>query len=116
MLILPIKKKWFDMILSGEKKDEYREIKPYYTSRLIKAMKLPGGNAEEDTKERLIQMQPRKSIEVMFRNGYSAKSPEFIADCYVSVGTGMEEWGAKPGVKYYILKIDKIRWISRGIT
>ena len=25
MLTLPIKKKWFDMILSGEKKEEYRE-------------------------------------------------------------------------------------------
>lgn len=34
MLILPIKKKWFDMIVSGEKKEEYREIKPYYDSRL----------------------------------------------------------------------------------
>ena len=34
MLILPIKKKWYDMILSGEKKEEYREIKPYYTKRL----------------------------------------------------------------------------------
>ena len=33
MLTLPIKKKWFDMILSGEKKEEYREKKPYYTSR-----------------------------------------------------------------------------------
>jgi hypothetical protein len=36
MLVLPIKKKWFDMILSGEKKEEYREIKPYYDSRLNK--------------------------------------------------------------------------------
>ena len=26
MLILPIKKKWFNMILSGEKTEEYREI------------------------------------------------------------------------------------------
>ena len=26
MLVLPIKKKWFDMIASGEKKEEYREI------------------------------------------------------------------------------------------
>ena len=34
MLTLPIKRKWFDMILSGEKKEEYREIKPYYESRL----------------------------------------------------------------------------------
>ena len=33
MLTLPIKKKWFDMILSGEKKEEYRELKPYYKSR-----------------------------------------------------------------------------------
>lgn len=33
MLTLPIKKKWFDMIVSGEKKEEYREIKPYYDSR-----------------------------------------------------------------------------------
>ena len=33
MLTLPIKKKWFDMILSGEKKEEYREIKPYYEKR-----------------------------------------------------------------------------------
>lgn len=32
-MILPIKKKWFDMILSGEKKEEYREIKDYYFSR-----------------------------------------------------------------------------------
>ena len=31
MLTLPIKKKWFDMTLNGEKKEEYREIKPYYT-------------------------------------------------------------------------------------
>lgn len=33
MLTLPIKKKWFDMILSGEKKEEYREIKEYYETR-----------------------------------------------------------------------------------
>lgn len=33
MLTLPIKKKWFDMILSGEKKEEYREYNDYYDSR-----------------------------------------------------------------------------------
>ena len=30
MLILPIERKWLNMILSGEKKDEYREIKPSF--------------------------------------------------------------------------------------
>ena len=34
MLTLPIKKKWYDMILTGEKKEEYREIKDFYKGRL----------------------------------------------------------------------------------
>ena len=37
MLTLPIKRMWFDMIASGEKKEEYREIKEYYDSRLLNA-------------------------------------------------------------------------------
>ena len=28
MLILPIKKKWFDMIVAGEKTEEYRKSSP----------------------------------------------------------------------------------------
>ena len=36
MLVLPIKKKWFYMILTGEKREEYRDVKPYYTTRLNK--------------------------------------------------------------------------------
>ena len=35
ILHLTLKKKWFDMILSGEKKEEYREIKPYWIVRLM---------------------------------------------------------------------------------
>lgn len=40
MLILPIKRKWFEMIASGEKKEEYRELKPYYHTRLKKYLDL----------------------------------------------------------------------------
>ena len=43
MLTLPIKKKWFDMIKSGEKKEEYREIKPYYVSRFYSNYIAGGG-------------------------------------------------------------------------
>ena len=32
-LHLTLKKKWFDLILSGEKKEEYREIKDYWCKR-----------------------------------------------------------------------------------
>lgn len=45
MLILPIKSKWFNMILSGDKQEEYREIKPYYTTRFKKIFEMyPNSN------------------------------------------------------------------------
>jgi hypothetical protein len=34
VLYLTLKRKWFDMIASGEKLEEYREIKPYWVKRL----------------------------------------------------------------------------------
>ena len=40
MIILPIKRKWYEMILTGEKKEEYREIKPYYKSRFKKVFSI----------------------------------------------------------------------------
>ena len=33
MLTLPIKKKWFDLILSGKKTEEYRTHNDYYFTR-----------------------------------------------------------------------------------
>lgn len=35
VLILTVCKEWFDMIVSGEKTEEYRVIKPYWASRLV---------------------------------------------------------------------------------
>lgn len=107
MVILPIKKKWFDMILSGEKKEEYREIKPYYDTRLLKEFGLfkdgdgiIKGNThpQSDLSKRIIR----------FRNGYSSNSPYFDALCSLSIGTGNTEWGAEQGKKYYILGIKQI--------
>ena len=40
MLTLPIMGKWFNMILSGEKGEEYREIKPYYMVRFKKIFEM----------------------------------------------------------------------------
>lgn len=34
ILHLTLKKKWFDMILSGEKKEEYRDTKEFWLRRL----------------------------------------------------------------------------------
>lgn len=97
MLILPIKKKWYDMILSGEKKEEYREIKPYYTTRFKNIHLLSHNNIPELWTE-----------EIMFRNGYSADSPSFTATVRLTIGNGRLEWGAEPGKEYYVLKIEEI--------
>ena len=91
MIILPIKKKWFDMILSGEKKEEYRDIKPFYTKKFMREGLFYNRNAV-----------------IMFRNGYSNISPTFKALCALYIKEGKEEWGAIPEQKYYVLKIIKI--------
>lgn len=94
MLILPIKKKWFDMIASGDKKEEYREIKPYYTSRF-----------------REIKMFD--IITVTFRNGYKKDSPSIKCKVECSRGCGKPNWGAEPNKEYYVLKIISVEEVSK---
>lgn len=37
MLIFPLKKEWYEKIKSGKKTIEYREVKPYWIKRIVKA-------------------------------------------------------------------------------
>jgi len=86
MLTLPIKNIWFDMICSGEKKDEYRALNSYYDSRFSR--------------------YEGQEIEVMFRNGYHSNSPAVV--CVVVPERdqpGLVEWGGIPGEKYWCLHI-----------
>ena len=91
MLTLPLKKKWFDMILSGKKKQEYREFNTYYAKRFRSA-----GFYDHPT------------AKICFRNEYGHKAPAFVASCSLSVGTGLPEWGAEPGKEYFVLHIKTI--------
>ena len=75
------------MILSGEKKEEYREIKEYYQTRFENEFK-----------------NDYRAV-IKFRNGYSNSSPSFDALCELDVGKGKPEWGAEPDKEYYVLKI-----------
>lgn len=65
MLILPIKKKWFDKIQSGEKKEEYREIKPYYTTRFRNVLHIPKPVSDNAFFERM--RRPHNAFKVCFR-------------------------------------------------
>ena len=51
MLIFPLKKQWYEKIKSGEKKIEYREVKPYWKSRLWHEGCLPGELTPYDYEE-----------------------------------------------------------------
>lgn len=95
MLTLPIKKKWFDMILSGEKTDEYRVNTAYWRRRL------------------LYQAQPSSGEGTAWllalRNGYRSDSPKAIVEIGdITVGAGKPEWGAEPGVEYLRLHIKRV--------
>lgn len=91
MLTLPIKKKWFNMIKSGEKKEEYRNFNQYYHIRFKNLFGFTN-----------------KTAEIAFRNGYRADSPKITCKCSLRIGTGKPKWGAEPNKEYYILEILEI--------
>lgn len=101
MLILPIKKKWFDMIKAGEKKEEYREIKPYWASRLFKTQMSWGVGLEYFLNNKDVEQYGY----IKLRNGYRKDSPSITCYCHIHRGQGKKEWGAEPGKEYYVLEI-----------
>jgi len=67
ILHLTLKKKWFDLIANDEKHFEYREIKEYWTKRLLVR------NLTNYTK--VWRTRFREFDEIYFRNGYKKDSP-----------------------------------------
>lgn len=130
MLILPIKKRWFDMILSGEKKEEYRDIKEYYETRfqnLFGAITIhplyPPDNFLDRSEYELLQGEAvpeeirKDSVqEIIFRNGYSKDSKAIKARCRLRTGKGRPEWGAEPDKQYYILEILNVEKMAADKT
>lgn len=108
MLTLPIKRKWLDMIVTGEKREEYREITDYWTKRFVNLL------GESDDHANVILQNLRdhridKECEVLLQNGYNPDgSPQAVAVVTISIGGGREDWGATPGVDYFVLKIKRI--------
>jgi hypothetical protein len=91
-LHLTLKKKWFEMIASGEKTEEYREPKDYWMRRLQKNSSLG--------------MITKTFDLVTFKNGYSKNASRMTFKCnHICTGEGRPEWGAEPGVKYFVIKL-----------
>ncbi len=92
-LNLTLKKKWYDMILSGEKTEEYREIKDYWKCRL---MIWPSSNFKHfDT--------------IKFTNGYARNAPSFMIECKgIKIGTAKPLWSDNWQGDVFIISLGKI--------
>jgi len=85
-LHLNLQKKWFDMILAGEKAEEYRDITEYWIKRLQK---------DFDT--------------ITFSNGYAKNRPQFeIEFKNIDIDYGIHKWGAVSYKKYFVLRLGSI--------
>lgn len=83
---MTLTKQWFDMIASGIKKEEYREMKPHWHKRLLN----------------------KKYDAIQFVNGYGHHRPRMLIELKeVLSGLGITEWGAGREVTY-ILKLGNI--------
>lgn len=78
VLTLTVSKEWFDKIVTGEKTEEYRVIKPYWASRLV--------NQQTESGEVLFDefggycrvignLEYKQYTHVLFINGYRKDSP-----------------------------------------
>jgi hypothetical protein len=103
-LHLTLKKRWFDMTRSGEKKEEYREIKPYWISRICEDHDgcIRGEFIDRD---KIISYTFKKFTFAQLRNGYSSDAPTILRSIEsIRIGTGNEEWGAEPNKFYFVIK------------
>ena len=125
ILDLPLKKEWYNMIESGTKKEEYREIKPYWCNRLLfghsLGIKLYEGHMFDSVTETNIENPlchsykylipkygTRGYTHVRFRYGYTKQTMLFELKG-ITIGKGKTEWGAPEDKEVFILKLgDKI--------
>ena len=85
VLNLVVAKKWFDMIASGEKNEEYRVIKAYWMNRLVEA------KSEDSEEYRKVRVSPEFDIFISnakFKELLEKKTARFIHFTHVRFFNG----------------------------
>lgn len=101
VLNLPLKKHWFEMIKSGEKKEEYREFTDFWKKRLV---------AKIDDEEEAIYFWNYDVLR--FTLGYPKAEEKdkimyFECDGITFGESEHTEWGGDPDYPTFIIKIGK---------
>lgn len=104
-LYLPLKANWYDMIESGVKPEEYREIKSYWMKRICKHYK-KGKCTNYCVGCQHIVHVPTDITHVCFSYGYTRRRMTFELES-VKAALGNPEWGAPKDEKVFILKLEK---------
>ncbi len=123
-LRLSLNRQWFEMTKSGIKKEEYREITPYWLARLClcygkKKTQSTWETYSEICKKDFLHMMSKTMISfVKFEQntitlGYpKTNDKERIIKFEhkgIEVGYGNPDWGAEPDKLYFIIKHGEIK-------
>ena len=112
-LHLVLKRKWWDMIESGEKKEEYRDANHYWAIRLLdRQYRWYSQNIDypNDFIDWLCFRLTHNDIafrsyeNVCFHLGYTNTTMTFRIE-YFTLSMGKEEWGAEPNKHYFVIKL-----------
>lgn len=110
-LQLSLKHKWFEMTKSGIKTEDYREITPYWISRLVYKC-----SCIEDIGVDELNEQIKKCVLGGFKDfgvnimtlGYPKKGDESriirLEHKGIEIREGNTEWGAEIGKLYFVIK------------
>lgn len=106
---LPLKAEWYDMIESGEKKEEYRLLSLHWLKRMC--YNWESGDRYVDCKQGTLCRECLKNEyiaypfdAVVFRYGYTKKYMVWSID-EICIGQGRTEWGAPKYKETFIIKL-----------
>lgn len=113
-LFLVLKSEWYDMIESGEKKEEYREIKPYWFQRLFQEKLNPKELAKvcewlkgdgAGMPYMLLGPYPKDFDTITFQKGYSKKNRMTFKFEGIAIDEPKPEWSGGMKGNHFIIKI-----------
>lgn len=110
ILHLTLKKKWFDMIASGEKLEEYREVKTYWWKRLVQCGECYAFLSDDLLPPDKWKMIMAKTFDaIQFKNGYSKNAPSMLVEFKgIEIGKAKPEWSDNWQGDVFIIKLGKI--------
>lgn len=102
-LTLPLKKKWFDFIKAGIKKEEYREICDYWGVRFASRDVWANEFCIKDVGEIALKHFDRLVFTLGYPKSTDKKRRLEFKNPKIRIDTGKPEWGAEPGKLYFVI-------------